>query len=259
MAKVAVKIPGVNNKIYAGIREKLIETFGGELSHVIIGGAPLNAEVEDFLTRIKFPFCVGYGMTECGPLISYTDYWEFIPRSCGKILAPIMELRIDSPDPFNVPGEILTRGENVMMGYYKNEKATAEVLEPDGWLHTGDMGTTDDIGTIFIRCRCKSMLLGSNGQNIYPEEIEARLNNMRCVMESLIVDRNGRLVALVVPDYEQADNEGVDHAKLQEIMNENLKELNTQVAAYERIAEIMLYPTEFEKTAKRSIKRYLYR
>ena len=259
VAKVAVKIPGVNNKIYAGIREKLIETFGGELSHVIIGGAPLNAEVEDFLTRIKFPFCVGYGMTECGPLISYTDYWEFIPRSCGKILAPIMELRIDSPDPFNVPGEILTRGGNVMMGYYKNEKATAEVLEPDGWLHTGDMGTTDDIGTIFIRGRCKSMLLGSNGQNIYPEEIEARLNNMRCVMESLIVDRNGRLVALVVPDYEQADNEGVDHAKLQEIMNENLKELNTQVAAYERIAEIMLYPTEFEKTAKRSIKRYLYR
>ena len=259
VAKVAVKIPGVNNKIYAGIREKLIETFGGELSHVIIGGAPLNAEVEDFLTRIKFPFCFGYGMTECGPLISYTDYWEFIPRSCGKILAPIMELRIDSPDPFNVPGEILTRGENVMMGYYKNEKATAEVLEPDGWLHTGDMGTTDDIGTIFIRGRCKSMLLGSNGQNIYPEEIEARLNNMRCVMESLIVDRNGRLVALVVPDYEQADNEGVDHAKLQEIMNENLKELNTQVAAYERIAEIMLYPTEFEKTAKRSIKRYLYR
>lgn len=170
-----------------------------------------------------------------------------------------MELRIDSPDPFNVPGEILTRGENVMMGYYKNEKATAEVLEPDGWLHTGDMGTTDDIGTIFIRGRCKSMLLGSNGQNIYPEEIEARLNNMRCVMESLIVDRNGRLVALVVPDYEQADKEGVDHAKLQEIMNENLKELNTQVAAYERIAEIMLYPTEFEKTAKRSIKRYLYR
>ena len=160
VAKVAVKIPGVNNKIYAGIREKLIETFGGELSHVIIGGAPLNAEVEDFLTRIKFPFCVGYGMTECGPLISYTDYWEFIPRSCGKILAPIMELRIDSPDPFNVPGEILTRGENVMMGYYKNEKATAEVLEPDGWLHTGDMGTTDDIGTIFIRGRCKSMLLG---------------------------------------------------------------------------------------------------
>lgn len=259
VAKVAVKIPGVSNKIYAGIREKLIETFGGQMSHVIIGGAPLNAEVEDFLTKIKFPFCVGYGMTECGPLISYTDYWEFIPRSCGKILAPVMELKIDSPDPFNVPGEILTRGENVMMGYYKNRKATDEVLEPDGWLHTGDMGTTDEIGTIFIRGRCKSMLLGSNGQNIYPEEIEARLNNMSCVMESLIVQRDGKLVALVVPDYEEADRESIDHSALQQIMDENLKDLNTQVASYEKVAGIILYPTEFEKTAKRSIKRYLYR
>ncbi len=258
VAKFAVKIPGVNTKIYADIREKLINVFGGAMSHVIIGGAPLNSEVEDFLVKIKFPFCVGYGMTECAPLISYTDYWEFIPRSCGKVLAPIMEIKIDSPDPYNIPGEILTRGENVMMGYYKNETATQAVLEPDGWLHTGDMATTDDIGTLFIRGRCKSMLLGSNGQNIYPEEIEARLNNMRCVMESLIVDRNGKLVALVVPDYEQADSEQINHANLQEIMNDNLKELNAQVAAYERVAEIVLYPTEFEKTAKRSIKRYLY-
>lgn len=258
-AKIAVKIPGINAKIYDGIREKLVETFGGELSHIIIGGAPLNAEVEDFLVKIKFPFCVGYGMTECAPLISYTDYWEFIPRSCGKVLAPYMELRINSVDPFTIPGEILTRGENVMMGYYKNDAATKEILEPDGWLHTGDMGTTDEIGTIFIQGRCKSMLLGSNGQNIYPEQIEARLNNMRCVMESLVVDRNGRLVALVVPDYEQADSEGVDHSKLQEVMNENLKELNSQVASYEKLAEIVLHPTEFEKTAKRSIKRYLYR
>lgn len=259
VAKVAVKIPGVNNVVYAGIKEKLIETFGGELSHVIIGGAPLNAEVEDFLMKIKFPFCVGYGMTECGPLISYTDYWEFIPRSCGKILAPYMQLKIDSPDPYNVPGEILTKGENVMLGYYKNEEATAAILEKDGWLHTGDMGTTDEIGTIFIRGRCKSMILGSNGQNIYPEEIEARLNNMRCVMESLVVDRDGKLVALVVPDYEQADKEGVDHSQLQAVMDENLKELNTLVASYERVAEIRLYPVEFEKTAKKSIKRYLYR
>lgn len=259
VAKLAVRIPVVNGKIYAGVREKLINVFGGEMSHVIIGGAPLNAEVEDFLVKIKFPFTVGYGMTECAPLISYTDYWEFIPRSCGKVLAPIMEIKIDSPDPYNIPGEILTRGENVMLGYYKNEKATADVLEPDGWLHTGDMATTDDIGTIFIRGRCKSMLLGSNGQNIYPEEIEARLNNMSCVMESLIVERNGKLVALVVPDYEQADNEGIDHSKLQDVMQENLKELNTMVANYERVSDIVLYPTEFEKTAKRSIKRYLYR
>lgn len=257
--KIAVRIPGLSKKIYSGIREKLIETFGGGLSHIIIGGAPLNAEVEDFLIKIKFPFCVGYGMTECAPLISYTDYWEFIPRSCGKVLKPYMEIKIDSPDPFNVPGEILTRGENVMTGYYKNEKATADVLEPDGWLHTGDMATTDEIGTLFIRGRCKSMLLGANGQNIYPEEIEAKLNNLPCVMESLVVDRSGKLIALVVPDYEQADKEGIDHSELNKVMSDNLKELNSTLASYERITEIALYPTEFEKTAKKSVKRYLYR
>ena len=259
MTQIATKVPLLNSKLYAGLRSKLIKLFGGEMGHMIIGGAPLNAEVEDFLVKIKFPFCVGYGMTECAPLISYTDYGEFKPRSCGAILKPYMEMRIDSPDPKNIPGEIVVRGENVMMGYYKNDKATAEILEPDGWLHTGDMGTTDDIGTIFIRGRCKSMLLGSNGQNIYPEEIEARLNNMGCVMESLVVERNGKLIALVVPDYEQADNMGIDHSKLQDVMNANLKELNTMVANYEKIAEIELYPVEFEKTAKKSIKRYLYR
>lgn len=259
MGKIAIKIPILSNKIYSGIREKLIDTFGGELSHIIIGGAPLNAEIEDFLVKIKFPFCVGYGMTECAPLISYTDYWEFIPRSCGKVLKPYMEIKIDSPDPYNIPGEILTRGENVMTGYYKNEKATTDVLEPDGWLHTGDMATTDDIGTLFIRGRCKSMLLGANGQNIYPENIEARLNNLPCVMESLIVDRSGKLVALVVPDYEQADKGGVNHSELSKVMTENMKTLNTQLASYERIAEIVLHPTEFEKTAKKSVKRYLYR
>lgn len=259
VAQIATKVPILNATLYAGIRSKLIKLFGGELSHVIIGGAPLNAEVEDFLTKIKFPFCVGYGMTECAPLISYTDPGEFKTRSCGAILAPYMELRIESDDPHNIPGEIMVRGENVMMGYYKNEKATNEILTTDGWLHTGDIGTTDEIGTIFIRGRCKSMLLGSNGQNIYPEEIEAKLNNMGCVMESLIVERGGKLVALVVPDYEQADNMGIDHANLQEVMNANLKELNSLVAGYEKIAEIELYPVEFEKTAKRSIKRYLYR
>ncbi len=258
-ARVALKLPVVGDMLNTRIRDKLMSLFGGELTHIIIGGAPLNAEVEDFLVKIKFPFCVGYGMTECGPLISYTDYQEFIPRSCGKVLAPYMELKIDSSDPFNIPGEILTRGENVMMGYYKNPEATAAILEPDGWLHTGDMGTTDEIGTIFIRGRCKSMLLGSNGQNIYPEEIEARLNNMRCVMESLVVDRGGKLVALVVPDYTQCDEEGIDHANIVDVMADNLKELNTMVAAYERIAEIELYPVEFEKTAKKSVKRYLYR
>lgn len=258
IAKIATKIPVVNEKIFAGIREKLMEVFGGELSHVIIGGAPLNGEVEGFLMKIKFPFCVGYGMTECAPLISYTNYWEFKPTSCGKVLAPFMELRIDSPDPYKIPGEILTRGENVMAGYYKNPKATADVIDKDGWLHTGDIGTTDEIGTIFIRGRCKSMILGASGQNIYPEEIEAKLNNLHCVMESLIVDRDGKLVALVVPDYEQADAAGIAPADLPKMMQENLKELNQQVASYERVAEIILYPTEFEKTPKKSIKRYLY-
>lgn len=255
---VAVKIPGLNRRIFKGIRQKLVAAFGGELSHVIIGGAPLNADVEDFLTMIKFPFCVGYGMTECAPLISYTNYREFIPRSCGKILAPYMELKIDSPDPYNIPGEILVRGENVMTGYYKNEKATAAVLDPDGWLHTGDMGTTDRMNTIFIRGRCKTMLLDSNGQNIYPEEIEAKLNSLSCVMESLVVRRDNRLVALVVPDYEQADARGIVPAKLREVMNENLKELNSLLASYEKVSEIILYPAEFEKTPKKSIKRYLY-
>ncbi len=257
-AKLAVRIPGLKQRVFNGIRRKLMEIFGGELSHVIIGGAPFNKEVEDFMVKIKFPFCVGYGMTECGPLISYTDYWEFIPTSCGRILEPIMELKIDSPDPYNIPGEILTRGENVMLGYYKNQKATDDVLGPDGWLHTGDMGTTDRIGTIFIRGRSKTMLLGSNGQNIYPEEIEAKLNNLRCVMESLVVQRDNRIVALVVPDYEQADAEGIIPAKLPEIMNDNLKELNSLLGNYERVAEIVLYPTEFEKTPKKSIRRYLY-
>ncbi len=255
---VATKIPVINNVIYTGIRQKLMDAFGGALSHVIIGGAPFNAEVEEFLVKIKFPFCVGYGMTECAPLISYEYHWKFIPTSCGRILQPHMELRIDSPDPYTIPGEIQTRGENVMMGYYKNEKATAEAFTEDGWLRTGDIGTTDEIGTIFIRGRCKSMILGSNGQNIYPEEIEAKLNNLPCVMESLVVERDGKLVAMVVPDYEQADGEGIKHDRLSELMKNNLKELNELLAAYERVSEIVLYPTEFEKTPKKSIKRYLY-
>jgi long-chain acyl-CoA synthetase len=255
---VATKIPVLDSVIYTSIRRKLLDAFGGEMSHVIIGGAPFNAEVEDFLVKIKFPFCVGYGMTECAPLISYEDPDKFKPTSCGRILEPIMELRIASEDPYTIPGEIQTRGENVMIGYYKNEKATEDVFTQDGWLRTGDMGTTDEIGTIYIRGRCKTMLLGSNGQNIYPEEIEAKLNNMPCVMESLVIEREGRLIAMVVPDYEQADSEGIKQDRLAELMKDNLKELNAQLAAYEKVADIVLYPTEFEKTPKRSIKRYLY-
>ncbi len=256
--KVALKVPIVDEQIYASIRKKLIGAFGGEFSQIIIGGAPLNAEIEAFLHRIKFPYTVGYGMTECAPLISYTHYTEYKPNSCGRILTPLMEVRIDSPDPQHTPGEIQVRGEHVMKGYYKNKKATAEALEPDGWLHTGDMGVVDEDGTIFIRGRCKTMLLSANGQNIYPEEIESKLNNLHCVMESLVVERDGKLVALVVPDYEQADLDGIPHSQLQEIMEQNLAELNTLVAPYERVSGIVLYPSEFEKTPKKSIKRYLY-
>ncbi len=256
--KMALKIPLLDQKVYNRIRKKLMDAFGGEFEQIIVGGAPFNHEVEEFLLRIRFPFTVGYGMTECGPLISYTHWTEYKPTSCGKVLPELMEARIESEDPQHIPGEILVRGEHVMAGYYKNEKATSEVIEPDGWMRTGDVGTLDEDNTLYIRGRNKTMILGPSGQNIYPEEIEAKLNNLYCVMESLVVEREGRLVALVCPDYEQADADGISHSKLPEVMDENLKTLNTLVAPYERIASIVLYPNEFEKTPKRSIKRYLY-
>jgi len=256
--KMAVRIPLIDKTVYSAIRKKLLDAFGGEILEVVIGGAPLNREVEEFLVKIRFPITVGYGMTECGPLISYSQWDSFKAGSCGRVLPGIMEARIDSPDPQNTPGEIVVRGENVMKGYYKNEKATAEVLGKDGWLRTGDMGTIDPDGTLYIRGRSKAMLLGANGQNVYPEEIESKLNNMSCVMESLVVERDGRIVALVVPDYEQADAMGVRSADLPGIMEDNLRQLNEQLAAYERVAAVILYPTEFEKTPKKSIKRYLY-
>ncbi len=253
----ALNIPFIDNKIYAKIRASLITAFGGEFSQIVIGGAPLNKEVEEFLMKIKFPFTVGYGMTECAPLISYAHHSEFLPHSAGRILVG-MELRIDSPDPYTVPGEILVRGEHVMQGYYKNEEATKAVLDDEGWLHTGDMGTTNEDNHIFIRGRNKSMILGASGQNIYPEEIEAKLNNMPCVMESLVIEKEGKLVALVYPDYETVDAMGIEVSELSTVMDENRKALNKIVAPYESISAIHLYPTEFEKTPKRSIKRYLY-
>ena len=256
--KMALRIPLLDQKVYNRIRRKLMDAFGGEFEQIIVGGAPFNHEVEEFLLRIRFPFTVGYGMTECGPLVSYTHWTEYKPTSCGKVLPELMEARIESEDPRNVPGEILVRGEHVMAGYYKNEKATSDVMESDGWMRTGDVGTLDEDGTLYIRGRNKTMILGPSGQNIYPEEIEAKLNNLYCVMESLVVEREGKLVALVCPDYEQADADGISHAKLPEVMEENLKTLNTLVAPYERVSGIVLYPNEFEKTPKRSIKRYLY-
>ncbi len=256
--RIALRLPLIDTKIYSTIRKKLVEAFGGEMDQFIVGGAPLNREVEDFLVKIKFPFTVGYGMTECAPLISYAHWTEYKPTSVGRLLYRHMEARIESPDPQNIPGELLVRGEHVMKGYYKNPKATGDVLDEEGWLHTGDMGTMDPDGTIYLRGRSKTMILGPSGQNIYPEEIESKLNNLYCVSESLIVEREGKLVALVYPDREQADADDIPDSDLQEVMNRNLAELNTLVAPYERVASIVIYPNEFEKTPKRSIKRYLY-
>lgn len=250
-------VPFLDSLIYSKIRKKLIDAFGGEFEEVIVGGAPLNHEVEEFLHRIKFPFTVGYGMTECGPLISYTPWREFIPGSSGRTL-PTMESMVLSDDPENVPGEICVRGTNVMRGYYRNPEATSLVLSDDGWLKTGDVGTRSADGTLFLRGRSKTMLLSSSGQNIYPEEIEAKLNNMPFVAESLVVMRDGKLVALVYPDFEQADRLGLTSADLPESMEKVRDELNKLVAPYERITRIILMPNEFEKTPKRSIKRFLY-
>lgn len=256
--KAALKIPIIKDHIHSKIRKGLMDALGGNFHEVIIGGAALNAEVEAFLHKIKFPFTVGYGMTECGPLISYDHNYDFIPTSCGKILDNIMEVRIDSADPYNIVGEIQVRGENVMKGYYKNEEATKAAFTEDGWLRTGDLGTIDKNNRIFIRGRSKTMLLGPSGQNIFPEEIEARLNNLPFVLESLVVSRDGKLVALVHPDYEAMDEAHIEQGMLQTIMEENQKTLNKLVASYENISAIQIYPSEFEKTPKKSIKRYLY-
>ena len=255
---IAMKIPLLNSAIYSAIRKKLIDSFGGEVVIFIVGGAPMNQETEAFLLKIKFPITVGYGMTECAPLISFTTDDLFKAGSCGMYIKEYLDLRIDSPDPEHTAGEIIVKGEHVMLGYYKNEEDTHAVLDPDGWLHTGDMGTVDPDGTLYIRGRSKTMILTGSGQNIYPEEIEDKLNNMYLVLESLVLEHNGKLHALVVPDYEQAEREGVDKNDLPQIMENNLKELNTVVAGYEHVAAITIYPTEFEKTPKRSIKRYLY-
>jgi len=256
--KMALKVPIVRDQIYAKIRKGMMEGLGGNFHEVIIGGAALNGEIEAFLHKIKFPFTVGYGMTECAPLVSYDHNYDFIPTSCGKILDNIMEVRIDSDDPYNIVGEIQVRGENVMKGYYKNEEATKAAFTEDGWLKTGDLGTIDKDNRIFIRGRSKTMLLGPSGQNIFPEEIEARLNNMPFVLESLVVERNGKLVALAHPDYETMDAAHVDQEMLPAIMEQNRQNLNKLLASYENITAIQIYPSEFEKTPKKSIKRYLY-
>lgn len=256
--KLAMSVPLLNDRIYAQINKKLTNALGGRFREVIVGGAAMNQEVADFLYKIKFPYTIGYGMTECGPLISYDNHKEYVPTSCGQILKGIMEVRIDSEDPYNKVGEIQVRGENVMKGYYKNEEATRNVFTDDGWLKTGDLGTIDVNKRIYIRGRSKTMILSSNGQNIYPEEIEAKLNNLPFVLESLVVEREGKLVGLVYPDYDTVDSTGIRHEDLPAIMEQNRKDLNKLLAPYEAVTSIILYPNEFEKTPKRSIKRYLY-
>lgn len=257
IVKALLKVPGVNNIIYKKIRKSLIESLGGNFREVIIGGAALGKDIEAFFHKIKFPFTVGYGMTECAPLISYDHHYDFVPTSCGSILNGIMEARIDSPDPENIPGEIQVKGENVMAGYYKNPEATKEAFTEDGWLKTGDSGVL--VGRrLFIKGRIKTMLLGSNGQNIYPEEIEAKINNMPYVAESLVVQRDGKLVAIIHPDYAELRDNNIDTDSITEIMNNNRITLNDSLARYEKINIIEIKNDEFEKTPKKSIKRFMY-
>lgn len=256
--KLLMSIPLINEKIRETIRQKVMDAFGGNFKELIIGGAALNQEVEKFLRSIRFPYTVGYGMTECGPILSYDGWRTFKQGSCGKAV-PRMELRIDSMDPQHEVGEILAKGDCVMDGYYKNEEATQEALDNEGWLHTGDMGVIDSDGYLHIRGRCKNMILSANGQNIYPEEIEDKLNNMPFVSESIVVDREGKLVALVVPDTDQVETEKLTEEQLAEAMTENLKELNRQLPAYSQLGSYELFREEFEKTPKRSIKRFLYK
>ncbi|MBQ0081437.1 MAG: AMP-binding protein [Alistipes sp.] len=255
---IAMKVPLLNVALYSTIRTKLIEAFGEELELFIVGGAPMNQETEQFLHKIHFPLTTGYGLTECGPLVSFADWQEFKLGSCGKYLKRHIECVIDSYNPQHVPGELLIRGEHVMKGYYKNPKDTDAVFDENGWFHTGDMATMDDDGTLYIKGRCKTMILTSSGQNIYPEQIEDKLNNLPLVLESLVVEHDGKLYGLVVPDFEQIERLHIDNATLKEHMNENLKLLNEQVASYEKLVAISLHMSEFEKTPKRSIKRYLY-
>ena len=256
--KFLLKVPLVSDKIKATVREQVMNAFGGNFYEVIVGGAAFNQEVEAFLRSINFPYTVGYGMTECAPIISYEDWDKFKAGSCGKA-APRMEVQILSRDPQNIPGEIVTRGDNVMLGYYKNLEATDEVIDADGWLHTGDLGVIDEEGNITIKGRSKNMLLGPSGQNIYPEEIEDKLNNLPYVNESIIIQAlDGKLAALIYPDFDDAFAHGLNDKGVEEAMEANRVALNAELPAYEQIARVKIYHEEFEKTPKKSIKRFLY-
>lgn len=255
--RLLLNMPVVNRKVNHKICEQVKNAFGGKFYEIIVGGAAFNQEVEQFLQQIGFPYTVGYGATECAPIICYADYTEFVPGSCGKAVVN-MEVKIDSPDPENVPGEILARGMNVMLGYYKNEEATCTTLDAEGWYHTGDLGTMDANGNVFIKGRSKNMLLGANGQNIYPEEIEDKLNSMAMVSESVVIQKGDKLVGLVHPDYDEAKTMNLTNDDLQKVMEQNRQELNAVMPAYCKLSAIRIQEEEFEKTPKKSIKRYLY-
>lgn len=256
LMKVLMKVPFVDKRLESRIRKGLLDAFGGNLRQIIIGGAGLNKDVETFLRKISFPFTVGYGMTECAPLVAYAPWEEQRPSSCGRIVDR-MEGRIDSPDPVNVPGELWVRGQNVMKGYYKNKDATEAVMK-DGWMNTGDLCTMDSDGFLYIRGRNKNMILGPSGQNIYPEEIEQKINNLPMVSESIVIEDNGKLEALIYPDLDIATKEGIAVSDLEKLMNDNISHLNKELPAYSQIAKVRMRYQEFEKTPKRSIKRYLY-
>ena len=256
--RLLLNMPVLNKKVNQMICDQVVKAFGGNFYEIIVGGAAFNQEVEQFLKRIGFPYTVGYGATECAPIICYADYHDFAPGSCGKPVVH-MEVKIDSPDPENVPGEILARGLNVMLGYYKNEEATAQTLDSEGWYHTGDLGTMDADGNVYIKGRSKNMLLGANGQNIYPEEIEDRLNSMAMVNECVVVQRGEKLVGLVYPDFDEAATMRLNESDLEGIMEQNRQELNSTQPAYCKLAAIEIVKEEFEKTPKKSIKRYLYK
>lgn len=255
--RMLLKMPVVSKKVKERINAIVMEAFGGNAYELVTGGAALNKEIEDFLVSINFPVTSGYGATECGPMVTYSDYKDFVPGSCGTPVLN-MEVKIVSPDPANVPGEVITRGENVMLGYYKNEEATKEVLDKDGWYHTGDLGTMSADGHLFLRGRIKNMLLGSNGQNVYPEEIEDKLNSMSMVSECIIIQRGDKIVGLVYPDFDEAKEMGFSQSDLQEIMEQNRLELNNMLPSFCHLSAIELRDEEFAKTPKKSIKRYLY-
>ncbi len=256
--KILLKVPIINDKIKATVREQVINAFGGKFYEVIVGGAAFNPDVENFLKMIDFPYTVGYGMTECAPIICYEDWKRFAPNSCGKAVQR-MQVKVLSDDPQHEVGEIVCKGPNVMLGYYKNPEATAEVLDKDGWLHTGDLGIIDAEGNVFIKGRSKNMLLGPSGQNIYPEEIEEKLNGLPLVAESIVIQKDAKLYGLVHPDYDEANAQGLSDEDIERVMEENRTALNAMLPAYSQLSGMKVFKEEFEKTPKKSIKRFLYK